>query len=163
MRIAERRYDAVKLVIESAFPLTVRLHQFYLPAWRAALGAAPVPVYPSGELGLVTSDLPAGEQSAAFSFGPAPGWRAGWALCLTGALLWAALAWHGARDRRGRWLRVIAVGLPLLVFILALNSEGLGQRRWTPELPAGGAPCWAMWRCWSHAMRLRCAANAPWT
>ena len=33
---------------------------------------------------------------------------------------------------------MIAVGLPILILILALNSEGLGQRRWTPAQPVGG-------------------------
>jgi hypothetical protein len=138
VRVIERGYDALDIAVEGASPLSVRLHQFYLPAWRAALAGAPLPTYPTGELGLVTADLPAGAQRVSFQFGPTVSWRAGWIMCLIGALLWAALAWRATRDGRGRWLRVIAVVLPLLVLILALNSEGLGRHRWTPPAPAGG-------------------------
>ena len=94
--------------------------------------------YPDGELGLATTDLPTGAQQVAFQFGPTPSRRAGWILCLIGALIWAVLAWRAGRAGRARWLRVAAVGLPALVLILALNSEGLGQRRWTPAQPIGG-------------------------
>ncbi len=138
VQIPERGYDSVALAITAGAPLSVRLHQFHLPAWRATLNGAPLPTYPDGALGLVTADIPAGAQRVAFQFGPTLSWRIGWVLCLIGALIWATLAWRAGRAGRTRWLRMAAVGLPLLVLILALNSEGLGQRRWTPTQPAGG-------------------------
>ncbi len=136
VRLARLGYDQVELEIQATAPLSVRLHQFYLPAWQATLNGQPLATYPSGELGLVTADLPAGNGRLAFRFGPTTAWLIGGALAVIAALIWAILAWRGRRQARG--LAWAAAGLLLVVALLGLNRLGIGQRTWTPQ-PANAA------------------------
>ena len=142
VQITRMRYDRVELALETAAPLTVRLHQFYLPAWQTMVNNARMPTYPTGELGLVSADLPAGASRFAFRFGPTPAWIAGGLLALLVAVVWAFMAWRSKPPRRR--LRGAAVALVILAAVLGLNSLGIGGR--------GGHPrrCsrpWATWPC----------------
>jgi hypothetical protein len=134
VKVARLGYDQVELEIATTAPLSVRLHQFHLPAWQATLDGWPLATYPSGELGLVTADLPAGNSHLVFRFGPTAAWLIGGGLALIAAFAWAGLAWRGRRQARG--LAWAAAGLLLVVALLGLNRLGLGQRTWTPR-PAG--------------------------
>ena len=136
VRLARLGYDRIELEIATAVPLSVRLHQFHLPAWHATLNGQPLATYPSGELGLVTADLPAGGSRLAFRFGPTVAWLIGGALAVIAALAWAGLAWRGRSHARG--LAWAAAGLLLVVALLGLNRLGIGQRTWTPR-PASAA------------------------
>jgi hypothetical protein len=136
VRLARLGYDQIELEIQTTAPLSIRLHQFHLPAWQATLNDRPLATYPSGELGLATADLPAGNGRLAFQFGPTTAWRIGGALAVIAALIWAILAWRGRRQARG--LAWAAAGLLLVVALLGLNRLGIGQRLWTPR-PAGAA------------------------
>jgi hypothetical protein len=142
VRITEARYDRLALQVDSGAPLSVRLRQFYLPMWRAEVDGAENAVYPSGEMGLVTTDAPAGARRVAFRFGPTPAWIAGWVLEMIGALVWAALAWRAssapAQHGNSRWLHFAAVAVPAVILLLDLNALGAGQRRWTPAAPVNG-------------------------
>jgi hypothetical protein len=136
VRLARLGYDQVELEIQTTAPLNVRLHQFHLPAWQATLDGQPLATRPTGELGLVTADLPAGNSHLAFRFGPTAAWLIGGALAVIAALAWAGLAWRGRSQARGpAWA---AAGLLLVVALLGLNRLGIGQRTWTPR-PAGAA------------------------
>lgn len=129
-------YDQVELEIATAAPLSVRLHQFHLPAWRAALNGADLATYPSGELGLVTADLPAGDGRLVFRFGPTAAWLVGAALALSATLAWALSAWRGRRvDRRPAWVAAVLV---VVAAALLLNRLGVGRQTWTPR-PAHAA------------------------
>ena len=88
------------------------------------------PTYPSGELGLVTVDVPAGDHEVIVGFGATPSRTAGGFISLLSLALWLALVWWRARDQRS--LLVTGVGLAALAVALALNGFGLGQRSWTP-------------------------------
>jgi len=134
VRLARLGYDQVELEIQTTAPLSVRLHQFHLPAWQATLNGQPLATRPTGELGLVTADLPAGNGRLAFRFGPTTAWLIGGALAVIAALIWAILVWRGRRQARG--LAWAAAGLLLVVALLGLNRLGIGQRTWTPR-PVG--------------------------
>jgi hypothetical protein len=136
VRLARLGYDQVELEIQTTAPLNVRLHQFHLPAWQATLNDRPLATRPTGELGLATADMPAGNGRLAFRFGPTTAWLIGGALAVITALAWAGLAWRGRRQARG--LAWAAAGLLLVVALLGLNRLGIGQRMWTPQ-PAGAA------------------------
>jgi len=138
VRLARVGYDQAALEVKSAAPLSIRLHQFHLPAWRAWLDGQPIATQPTGELGLVTADLPAGGGNLAFRFGPAPDWVLAAALAVIAALAWVILAWRERRQPGGRKLVATAVALLLLVAVLGLNRLGVGQQTWTPR-PSGAA------------------------
>jgi hypothetical protein len=131
VRIERLGYDAAELTVDAAAPLTVRLHQFYLPAWHVTLNGDTLITYPAGELGLVAVDLPAGGGRLAVRFGPTPAWLLAAALAMLAATVWAVWAWHERRaDRR---LVLTAVAMLLIVALLGLNQVGVGQRMWTPQ------------------------------
>ena len=119
-----------RLAVTAKQPFSLRLHQFAQPGWNARVDGQPAPVYPSGELGLVTVDLPPGEHRVTLRFGPTPARRAGAVLALLAAALWIGLAWRWSGP--DRLLRGAALGLALLALALALNSLGLGRRVRTP-------------------------------
>jgi hypothetical protein len=124
-------YLFAELGIDTGVPLTVRLHQFHLPGWLAFLDGSPAPTYPSGELGLVSVDVPAGNHQLTLMFGRTPARTAAAALALASAILWGVLAW---RDRKsGRGLAAAAMLVWLAALLLGLNSLGVGQRSWRPQ------------------------------
>ena len=123
-------YAALTAQVETAAPLPLRLHQFHLPGWNATVSGQPAPTYPSGELGLVTVDVPAGTHEVVISFGATPARTAGLLLSLAAAAVWIALAFVRTRSRA---LRATGVTLGVLAVVLALNSLGVGQRTWTPQ------------------------------
>ncbi len=116
--------------IEAQTPFEFRLHQFHLPGWNASIDGKKVPTYPSGELGLVTVDVPAGAHELTVRFGATPARTAGGVISLLSLALWLALVWWRGRDCRA--LLAASVGVTLLTVALVLNSLGLGQRSWTP-------------------------------
>lgn len=124
-------YTSVTARVETANPMELRLHQFHQPGWRATVDGQPAATYPSGELGLVTVDLPAGSHTVTVSFGATPARTAGAVISLAALALWIALVW--LFTRRQRTLAVTSVVAGLLAAALALNSLGLGQRSWTPQ------------------------------
>lgn len=136
VRLMRQGYDQVELEIATAVPLTVRLHQFHLPAWRALLNGDPLPTYPSGELGLVSADVSEPGGRLAFSFGPTGAWLLAAALACLTALIWAALAWRGRPAARR--LRATAALLLAVAVLLMGNRLGIGRQSWTPR-PVGAA------------------------
>lgn len=132
VRLARLGYDQVELEIAAAVAMSVRLHQFFLPVWQAWLNDRPLATRPTGELGLVTVDLPAGGRLV-LRFGPTPAWLLATGVALLAALTWTALAWrvHGrSRDHKWLWTAII---LLLIVVALGLNRLGVGRRTWTPQ------------------------------
>jgi hypothetical protein len=130
MRLTGLGYDTWTVAVETPAPLSLRLHQFHLPGWQARLDRRPAPTYPSGELGLVTVDVPAGRHEVVLAFtGTAARW-AGVAVALATVLVWAAWAWHVGRQSRG--LRPTAVVVLALALLLLGNGLGLGRATRTP-------------------------------
>lgn len=130
-------YDWYELSTRSETGQQLRLHQFHLPAWKARIDGQQVPTYPSGDLGLVTLDLPAGQHLVQLAFGPTRAWDIGGGLSVLSAVLWAALALWVWRQGHGNSGTLLAGGVILLVAaVLGLNGLGVGQRSQTPH-PVG--------------------------
>ena len=124
------RHAGLTAQIETQTPFQLRLHQFHLPGWNATIGGQKTPTYPSGELGLVTVDVPAGAHELTVRFGATPARTAGGFISLLSLVLWLALVWWRAHDQRS--LLVTSIGVAALAVALALNGLGLGQRTSTP-------------------------------
>ncbi len=129
--LSQRSYDAFTLHLTAAHPFPLRLHQFHLPGWNAAIDGRPAPTYPSNELGLVTVNTPAGSHDISIGFGATPYRIAGAMLSALALVIWVALVWLRARPHR--LLLVASLLLLLLTLALGLNSLGLGQRAWAPH------------------------------
>jgi hypothetical protein len=128
-------YDRMTLAFDRNPPPQVRLHQFHLPAWWASLDGERVPTYPSGELGLVTVDVPAGTKEVAFRFGPTRAAVASAVIVLVSALAWAMLAWSHRWNARRRDRFRLTLAAPLLLVLVAaliLNGWGVGKAQQTP-------------------------------
>ena len=130
--IIDQREDAAFTVRTSAEqPFELRLHQFHLPGWNAQIDGSASLTYPSGELGLVTISVPAGEHVITLTFAGTTYRRAGAAISTLAALIWAGLALYKLRGRRE--FVAAAIALLLLTAALSLNSLGVGRRAWTPQ------------------------------
>jgi len=60
------------LAVESATDFSLRLHAFHFPGWNAYVDGIGVTTYPSGRLGLVTVDVPAGKHRVRLAFEDTP-------------------------------------------------------------------------------------------
>jgi hypothetical protein len=134
--LARRGYASWTVQVETGAPLPLRLHQFHQPGWNATVDSQPAATYATGELGLVTVDVPAGTHQVVLSFGATPARTAGLLLSLAAAAVWIALAFLRTRSRA---LRATGVALGVFAVALALNSLGVGQRTWTPQPVSGWA------------------------
>jgi hypothetical protein len=131
VRLNRLGYQFAEFGIRTDDPLTIRLHQFHLPGWEARLDEQAAATYPSGELGLVSVDVPSGEHALRLAFGPTPARTAAAILALVSAILRGLLAWRGRRSGRGLGAAAVILWLAALVF--GLNSLGVGQRSWQPR------------------------------
>jgi hypothetical protein len=117
--------------IDTQAPFQLRLHQFHLPGWNAAVDGQPVPTYPSGELGLVTVDVPADTHVVTLRFGATAARTAGAVVSLLALAAWLILVWW--RGRTSRSLLAASLAVAAIALALALNGLGIGQRTWTPQ------------------------------
>ncbi|HUW13732.1 MAG TPA: 6-pyruvoyl-tetrahydropterin synthase-related protein, partial [Anaerolineae bacterium] len=131
VRLASVAYDGVTLEVDSAAPLTVSLHQFHLPAWAGTIGDQRAATYASGDLALVTADLPAGETRVSFRFGPTQASLVGNSLAILTSLALCVLAWRTKRAGSGRALMATAAVLVTVCVALMLNSLGVGRKERT--------------------------------
>lgn len=137
VRLVALAYDAWTVAIETPAPLALRLHQFHLPGWQARLDGRPTPTYASGELGLVTVDVPAGRHEVVIAFTGGVSRWAGAGVALAAALAWAAWAWRAGRQGHG--LRPVAAVVLALVLLLLGNGLGLGRQT---RIPAAVTARW---------------------
>jgi hypothetical protein len=131
IRLNRLGYQSAELGIQTEQPLTIRLHQFDLPGWQARIDRQSALVYPSGELGLVSVDVPSGAHALRLTFGTTPARTMAAFLALVSATLWGVLAWRGRSSSRGLAFAAVAIWLAALLF--GLNSLGVGQRAWQPR------------------------------
>ena len=110
---------AARVTAQASFPLA--LHRFYFPGWQARIDGQTAPVYPSGELGLVTVDVPAGDHAIELRFGDTPLRRLANGLSLLSMGIWLVLAIPTLRRRP--WL----AGLLLLVLLAAVAAWGVSR------------------------------------
>ncbi|MGB9299065.1 MAG: hypothetical protein WCD51_00580, partial [Anaerolineae bacterium] len=57
-----------QMVVASPEGYTLRLHTFYFPGWKVYIDGQEAPVYPSGDLALLTVHIPAGEHEVLVRF-----------------------------------------------------------------------------------------------
>ena len=136
VRLESRSYKGALLRFDANPPAQVRLHQFYLPIWQAFVDGKRVEAYPSGELGLVTANVPPGAGTLGFSFGPSRPAAAAGVIAALAALAWALTAWTHRWSARRRDQVALSVVAPLLVLLLAAfiaNGAGVGVKRWIPQ------------------------------
>jgi len=57
-----------QMKVTSAQPLTLRFHTFYFPGWKVYMDGEEAPIYPSGDLALLSVDVPSGEHEVLVRF-----------------------------------------------------------------------------------------------
>jgi hypothetical protein len=124
-------YLFMELATQATDSITLRLHQFELPGWGARVDGQPAATYPSGELGLVSVEVPPGAHEVRLAFGTTPARAVAMALAVASAILWGVLAWRSRRSGRG--LGAAAVVIWSITLLFGLNSLGVGQRSWQPR------------------------------
>jgi hypothetical protein len=114
----------VRLAIDAAEPFTLRFHRIFFPGWQVYIGGQPISTTPSGKLGLVTAQLPAGAYEAAIRFDQTPIRRSGdWLSLFSLAVLGAGLVgW-----RRPRLAAVTGLMVVILLPMLILYVQGPGR------------------------------------
>lgn len=137
------------LDVKLTSPAALRLHQFYLPAWRAWLDGQPVPTWPSTSLGLVTVNVPAGRHRVAFAWRPTAPVVAGDMLAVVGVAvglgwgLWNRRRWPGVpRSRRLAVLAVVAVLLGAAGGGVLVKRNAGAPARFSPTSVAVGDLAW---------------------
>jgi hypothetical protein len=121
------RPDWIELDVDSQHPWPLRTHAFYFPGWQVRIDGHPVETQATGDLGLVSAEVPAGRHQVRIRFETTPprcaarwvslaawavlvvlfAWaaratgrrRLAWAVLTGGALLMAAVAWGGPAPR----------------------------------------------------------------
>ena len=117
LQILEETPERIKLLVSTSKPFELRLHRFYFPGWQADAGGTPIPVSPSGELGLVSASLPTGVYPVEFRFEDTPLRRV--ATLITGLSL--LLLFVGiVRPRKRRGILLVAAFL-IVVTVAALS------------------------------------------
>jgi hypothetical protein len=110
---------AARGTAQASFPLA--LHRFYFPGWQAWIDGQAVSVYPAGELGLVTVDVPAGDHTIALRFGDTSLRRLANGLSMLSLGIWLMLVLPMLRRRP--WL----AGLLLLAVLGAVAAWGMAR------------------------------------
>jgi hypothetical protein len=95
-----------QMKVRSAEPLTLRFHTFYFPGWKVYIDSQETGVYPSGDLALLTVDLPQGEHEVLVRFEDTPPRLVG-----NLASLLTALGLMGLAVFRWRWKAVIILSI----------------------------------------------------
>ena len=105
-----------ELTVRTAEPMELSLHTFYFPNWRTYVDGRNATAYPSGELGLLTVDLPPGEHEVLLRFEDTPVERAGTIILVASfAVLLAILA-------LSRQWRPLAAGFLSTLLLAALMA-----------------------------------------
>jgi hypothetical protein len=99
-----------QMVVTSPERYTLGFHTFYFPGWKAYVDGREAPVYPSGDLALLTVDVPAGEHEVLVRFEDTAPRLAGNLVSLATALGLFAFAIF-----RWRWRAALAVGIPAVL------------------------------------------------
>jgi hypothetical protein len=111
MSLGAQGLSSSQMRVNSAQAFSLRFHAFYFPGWKTYLDGREVPVYPSGELALLTVDVPPGEHTVLVQFEDTTVRLIGNAVSLLTALGLIALAiFQGGRKA----LIALAIGALLL-------------------------------------------------
>ena len=118
-----------QMKVTAAQPLTLRFHTFYFPGWKVYVDAEEAPIYPSGELALLTADVPAGEHEVLVRFEDTPPRLVG---NLVSLLTLLGLAGFGLFRWRWKALAAVLVLGVLLVGLVGWHVRPLGFS-WQPQ------------------------------
>jgi len=117
--------DGLQLQVHAEQPFTLRLHRFFFPGWQLYVAGRPVPTSPSGDLGLVTAELPAGDYVVVARFGETPLRRLSDAI--SGAVLFVCIV-GGLLNSRSR-PAVIGLGAAFVIAtVLLVAHQGIGEQ-----------------------------------
>jgi len=105
-----------QMKVTSAQPFALRLHTFYFPGWKVYVDGEEAPIYPSGELALLSVDVPAGEHEVLVRFEDTTP-----RLLANVVSLLAALGLIGFSIFRWRWKALTAV---LILGVLLVGLVG---------------------------------------
>ena len=110
--VTSRAALSMELDTSTTEPMSLSFHSFYFPNWQIYLNGSPAKPYPSGSLGLLTVDVPAGDHQLAVRFGDTVVERVGTVLfLLAGIVALAVLA--GARQ----WKALLALLVTTLLLV----------------------------------------------
>jgi hypothetical protein len=142
-----------QMVVASPEGYTLRLHTFYFPGWKVYIDGQEAPVYPSGDLALLTVDIPAGEHQVLVRFeDTAPRlagnlvslltalgligfamfrwrWKAAVTIAILGVLLVGLVGWHVRPFQFGTEPQQLEVNLEDQVKLLGFH---LGRETYRP-------------------------------
>jgi hypothetical protein len=103
-----------EMMVNAAQRLSLRFHTFYFPGWAVYVDGTKVLVYPSGDLALLSADVPAGEHEILVRFEDTPPRVAGKLLSFVTALGLSGFCvyrWRGRAAVSMAVLGVVLVGL----------------------------------------------------
>jgi len=102
------------VMVESATGFPLRLHAFHFPGWNAYVDDVRASTYPSGRLGLVTVDVPAGKHRVRVAFEDTPPRQIGALISMLALSVWLG-ALVIVRRRAAIGLGIVALILVALV------------------------------------------------
>jgi hypothetical protein len=114
VKLGRQGFLSGQMVLTSPEGYTLRFHTFYFPGWKVYVDGQEAPVYPSGDLALLTVDIPAGEHQVLVRFEDT-------APRLVGNLvsLLTALGLIGFAIFRWRWKAAVTIAI-LVVLLVGL-------------------------------------------
>ncbi len=113
--VLEQSWLAYDLAVESAHGFPLRLHAFHFPGWHAYVDGARALTYPSGQLGLVTVDVPAGEHRVRIAFEDTLPRQIGALISMLALIVWLG-ALIIVRRHAAIWL---GIGAIVVIFLIA--------------------------------------------
>ncbi|MFN8523528.1 MAG: 6-pyruvoyl-tetrahydropterin synthase-related protein [Chloroflexota bacterium] len=116
----------MEATVSASEPSSLTLHQFYFPGWQATVDGLPIPVAPSGPLGLVQLQIPPGQHLVLAWLDDTPLRRAAACVSLLAALATLALA-------------IRLVGLIRVAVALAITAAVIGTP-WLVHLRSAPPP-----------------------
>ncbi|MCO6452666.1 MAG: hypothetical protein J5I90_17930 [Caldilineales bacterium] len=119
--------DRIEFAAANTEPWPLRYHAFYFPGWQVRVDGRPVPTVASGDMGLVTAEIPAGEHTIRIAFESTRTRTIAAVISLLSTVILLFLAWPG-----GRVLRAVAILLVGLALLAGVNAAGVGRESRTP-------------------------------
>jgi hypothetical protein len=130
IQVMGENFARIELAVDAPQPFTLRASRIYFPGWQIYADGRPLPTTPSGKLGLVTAEMPAGTYTASIQFDQTPLRRFS---DLMSILALSALIGVGAGgSARRRWLQGAVAAVLLLALIFALQGPLKRLRTPTP-------------------------------
>jgi hypothetical protein len=119
------------LQVQAEQPFTLRFHRFFFPGWQVYAAGKALPTAPSGDLGLVTAELPAGDYTATVRFGQTPARSAANIISAGSLVVWIAA---GIAIRRARpvLLGIAIIAAAAATLLLARHGIGRAPQQPTP-------------------------------